>query len=358
VLLALALSTVTACLRDRPTGQTALPVYQGEEEPGAPWVVAVHYQRPGTTKIRLCTGSVIAPRVVVTAKHCVHDETTEDVWTPVGPEALTVSVGTSMIDSGGIVNAIGVVEIITTPGIYQRQDALNGDDLALLRLAADAGAEPVQVSMLPPSPEDQVFIAGFGWTEDDVLGVKHSGQATVNVVDPGTFETNGPAWTCTGDSGGPALHVGRHELLGVTSIGPKGCSTPRSIYTRLDRHAALLAQALGSTLEEERGHEAVELTLPAEAVGEVAEAPGSDAVWPDATGAPDVLTEAGTDSLGGGAEAIGQEDPHGGDGQTLDEPTGSGGGCSTEAHGRARTCWPLLLLLSLRRRRFPRPTPA
>jgi V8-like Glu-specific endopeptidase len=222
-------------------------IYQGDVEAGEPWVVAVHYPRPGTSKLRLCTGSVIAPRVVVTAKHCVHDESPEDVWTPVAASALTVSIGHSMIDGGGIAREVGVAGIRVTPGAYTLGDALAGDDLAVLVLDAVAGVDPVGVSTEPPALDDEVLIAGFGFTEDDVLGVKHSGSAVVDVVLEGTFETHGPAWTCTGDSGGPALHAGRRELLGVTSVGPKGCASPRSIYSRVDRHAAMIAKALADT---------------------------------------------------------------------------------------------------------------
>src|SRR5688572_24576971 len=42
-------------------------IYHGVRETAEPWVVAVSYLRPGTTRVRLCTGSVIAPGAVLTA---------------------------------------------------------------------------------------------------------------------------------------------------------------------------------------------------------------------------------------------------------------------------------------------------
>ncbi|MCC6217831.1 MAG: S1 family peptidase [Polyangiaceae bacterium] len=215
-------------------------IYQGARELGEPWAVMVYYQRPGTTKLRLCTGSVVAPRVVVTAKHCVFDEPTEDVWVAVDVGAFTVAVGDDYATS--VEREIGVARVVTTPGVYASAQARSGDDLALLELVADAGVAPKALAAAPPAVGDALRIVGFGFTEADVLGAKHAGAATVSAVGAGTFESAGPAWTCTGDSGGPALHAGTGALLGVTSFGPAGCDVPESYYTRIDRHAALLGE--------------------------------------------------------------------------------------------------------------------
>ncbi|MBI5534416.1 MAG: trypsin-like serine protease [Deltaproteobacteria bacterium] len=226
-------------------GKVAAPIYQGARETGEPWVVAVYYQRPGTTKLRLCTGSVIAPRAVLTAKHCVFDEVTSGTWTPVAASAFTVAVGDDITSAQGVIRELGVNSIVTTPGDYTQADALAGNDIALLKLNGDVGVEAKPVSLQAPVIDDEVRIIGFGFTENDDLGLKFAGTATVNKVDTGVFETNGPSWTCSGDSGGPALHTGRGEIVGVTSLGPAGCNTPRSIYTRVDKHAELLAEVLG-----------------------------------------------------------------------------------------------------------------
>lgn len=232
---------------DEPDGheRRSSPIYEGARETGEPWVVAVHHVRAGTTKLRLCTGAVIAPRVVLTAKHCVFDDDSGGVWSPVEASALTVSFHDDVTSdqTGG-----GVEEIFTTPGVYSKQDALAGNDIALLRLDADAPVESRPVSAQPPEPGDEVFIAGFGVTEAKDLGRKYSGFAAITQLDSGVFETEGPAGTCTGDSGGPALHTGRGEIIGVTSLGPSSCSKLLSIYTRVDIHAGLIAQALGGAV--------------------------------------------------------------------------------------------------------------
>jgi len=235
---------------DEPTrlGTVSAPIYKGARETGEPWVVAVYYQRPGTTKLRLCTGSVVASRVVLTAKHCVFDEDPSGVWKPMAAAAFTVAVGDDITSAQGVTLELGVTTIITTAGDYTQADALAGNDIAFLKLKGDTGVEPMQVSLQAPAIDDEVRIVGFGFTENNDLGLKFAGTAKVNKVDNGVFETNGPSWTCSGDSGGPALHTGRQEIVGVTSLGPAGCNTPRSIYTRADKHADLVAEALGTAV--------------------------------------------------------------------------------------------------------------
>lgn len=218
-------------------------IYYGTVEAGEPWVVAVHYPRPGTGKIRLCTGSVIAPRAVLTAKHCVHDEVSNGVWQSLEPSVFTVAVATDVTSPSGVQHEVGVTEIRTTPGVYTKSDALGGDDIAVLILDAEIGAPVKAVSSLPAAVGDPLRIIGFGFTQDDQLGVKHSGDATVSSV-ASVIESEGSSWTCSGDSGGPALHATRGEILGVTSFGPSACKVDDSYYTRLDVHAELISQGI------------------------------------------------------------------------------------------------------------------
>src|SRR3954471_8493323 len=70
---------VTACGRadePSPVSEEGASVIGGESDPGDPSVVAVYAQQLGATSGFLCTGSVIAPTVVLTAAHCVSPEET------------------------------------------------------------------------------------------------------------------------------------------------------------------------------------------------------------------------------------------------------------------------------------------
>lgn len=234
--------SLTSCAE--PLETRPMAIYHGEAELGSKWAVAVSYLRPSNSRLRLCTGTLVTPEAVVTAKHCVFDETDEGPWATLAPDAFTVTVTHTMLDADAAEQVRGVQQMWSTPGNYERADALGGRDIAVLKLDAPIqGISPIPYDREPASQGDVVELVGFGFTQDDVLGVKHRAEASVKAVGEGIFETEGSSWTCTGDSGGPALRDGK--LLGVTSIGTRGCSDAVSYFTRLDIHAAEIDAFLG-----------------------------------------------------------------------------------------------------------------
>ena len=81
-----------------------------------------------------CTGTLISPHVVLTAKHCVQ---AEDAERPYSPGVLTVGFG----DRVGATRIVRAARVYTTPGVYTTSattglgGALVGVDIGIIVLA-------------------------------------------------------------------------------------------------------------------------------------------------------------------------------------------------------------------------------
>jgi secreted trypsin-like serine protease len=251
-------------------------IIQGTPEAASPWVVMVVQVVPGTTRVKLCSGAVVAPRVVLTAKHCVYRSVTGSAtWELVPRAELSVRTGTNFRSAE---RTVTVASVRTTDGPYRDNDGRSGGDIAVLTLDEALEVTPKRISRTPAAAGDVVRIVGFGYTQPGAadpadLGGLHRGEATVQTVEANVFSTTGSQWTCTGDSGGPALHPGRDELVGVVSIGPTGCRVSTSYYTRVDRYLSLFDGLLPEA-------PSADASAVADASADAPDAPPADAAAP------------------------------------------------------------------------------
>jgi secreted trypsin-like serine protease len=161
-----------------------------------------------------CTGTLIGPRTVLTAAHCVKNYKAERMTFILGPS---------------LKNPDHVLEIERLIPHPQFNRAQMSHDIALLQLKEDA-----PVAALPLSHEigegwvgEKVLFVGYGF--NDCLQrteafVKRAVWIPIAAVQPSTFKIvdHSGKMVCYGDSGAPALYhgpSGQMEVVGVISVG-------------------------------------------------------------------------------------------------------------------------------------------
>lgn len=176
-----------------------------------------------------CTGTVVAPRVVVTAAHCLAEPGTSasGIRFALGPDANNPS------------SVLRVKRIAYHPRYDDRQIK---NDIGVVILSSDAPVTPVPVntSMTSSWVGKNLTFVGYGVTNGSTqTGAGRKREVTIPVSQVGAtqfaYQTSGKN-TCNGDSGGPAFATdasGRLTVAGVTSYGDARC-TSYGVDTRVD----------------------------------------------------------------------------------------------------------------------------
>jgi uncharacterized protein (TIGR03382 family) len=184
-----------------------------------------------------CTGTVVAPRAVLTAAHCLED----------------LERGASFeVFAGDRVGEGGEYRLVTDFRVSSTWDGTRGD-IGVVRLDSAFTTLvmlPITTVALDGTVVGQpVRVVGFGLGVSTDLapdGQRRQGTMSVIGVGPETLDTRaGPAVTCQGDSGGPVLldRGAGEEIVGVTASGDVGCSQS-AIDTRVDVFSAEIASWL------------------------------------------------------------------------------------------------------------------
>ena len=212
--------------------------------------------------VRTCSGGVLSEYVVVTAAHCLDDESgliSKEIWVlPPGSASRRDASGAYLKDATWIL--VDNTQITLT--FQNNTEKVEDDDLAFLVLS-----RPVTLSVKTSIPsEDETsklkssnaslrlygygYISDSGTTSDspNYFVARFDSQMAVSIKNSG-YATSTDATSCQGDSGGPVLSITPTSVtvVGVITGGPTSirCGKKQSdgkfytLFTFLSRYANL-----------------------------------------------------------------------------------------------------------------------
>jgi len=214
---------LVACSSNEDASSASQPIIGGTPDSGDSSVVLI-----GGGGV-WCTGTLVAPNVVLTAAHCITAKTS---FVYFGPQYLG--------DAGG--STTGVSQAYQHPDYATNKSV----DIGIVVLSSSSAITPSAFASTAPTVSENVHVVGFGDTASpsEPMFTKMQIDVPISAVASDYFNT-GPA-ICSGDSGGPAFATVNNQQLiaGVVSGHSIQACGGTAGYVRVDLYGQWIQQQI------------------------------------------------------------------------------------------------------------------
>jgi V8-like Glu-specific endopeptidase len=239
-----------------------------DEDPVAKSTVALYLaDKEQTGSVRnICTGTLIAKNIVISAAHCFKDVAELFLKIPLDEliQRMRIGFGTQIVksESDSRVTFIKIKKVILHPdyvsNMVKQAKRIPMPDLSLIQLESDApdSAIPTLLGLNMSNIIQKgtpLTLAGYGLTSgEEQTQAKQLMKVDVNIYNPAltsaqfSYNVVDEKTACMGDSGGPAYYKtdkGSMVVVGVTSWGDNTC-TSIGVYTNIPAFSDFISSTI------------------------------------------------------------------------------------------------------------------